>query len=172
MFRLGRELVAAVVALLTLLIAHWFDAGVLADARVRGAATFDQSPFFALMPIAHLLTAAGVVALVLAAWWSRSLIVGVGYAIVGGVVVFLPTMVTTVAISVNDAPTLAPEPIATLLTTWFLTISTGVTGAVFTLGAAMLLSGLAVIVGSLRPSRATVAEPSAVTAQPSRPGSI
>lgn len=172
MSRLGRELVAAAVALLDLLIAHWFDAGVLADAWVRGSANFDHSSFWTLMPIAHLLTAAGVVALVLAAWWSRSLIVGVGYAIVGGIVVFLPAIFVAVAISVDGAPTLAPEPIATMLTTWFLTITTGETGAVSTLGAAMLLSGLAVIGAPLRPSRATVAEPSAATAQPTRPGSV
>lgn len=113
------------------------------------------------MPVAHLLTAAGVVALALAAWWSRSLLVGVGYALVGGFLVFLPAMGAPFALRVNGAP----EPIATTLAQWFFTVATGVTGAVFTLGGAMLLSGLAVIASMLRAQRPGLAAESPATEQ-------
>ena len=84
-----RWLVAALVALLTLLIAHWFDAGVLTDAQLRAA---HPGLLFNFGPVAHMLTAAGVVVLALAAWWSRSLLVGACYALVGGFLVLLPAM--------------------------------------------------------------------------------
>lgn len=168
MIRLGRVLVAALVALLALVIAQWFDAGVLADAQRRVAVTFNYGSLPYLMSVAHLLTAAGVLALALAARWSRSLLIAVGYAVVGGFLVFLPAMVTTFAVSVNGAPTLAPEPIATTLSNWFFTVAEGLTGAVFTLGAAMLLSGLAVIGSILRWPRSAARAASPATAQPSQ----
>ena len=166
--RLGRSIIAALVALLALVIAQWFDAGVFADTHRRAGYTFDASSIFYLMPVAHLLTAAGVVALALAAWWSRSLLIAVGYAVVGGFLVFLPAMVAAFAMGVNGAPTLAPEPIATTLSNWFSTVGAGPTGAVFTLGAGMLLSGLAVIGSRLRRPRRAAGAASPATAQPSR----
>jgi RsiW-degrading membrane proteinase PrsW (M82 family) len=155
--RLGRSIIAALVALLALVVVQWFDAGVLVDAQRRTAETFDTSSLLSLLPVAHLLTAAGVVAIVVVAWWSRSVFLAVGYAIVGGFLVFLPTLAQTFAISVNGAPPLAPEPIANALWQWFFTISEGLDGAVFTLGAAMFLSGLAVIGASLRRPRPAAA---------------
>jgi hypothetical protein len=166
-----RWFVAALVAVLALLIGHWFDAGVLADAVRRAGVTFDPGPVFYLTSVAHLLTAAGVVALAVAAWRSQSLFVGVGYAVVGGFLVFLPALVWAFATSVNGAPTVAPQPIASTLVQWYLTLATGVTGSVFTLAAAMLLSGLAVIGSVLRTQRrsTTAALPAAAQAPPSEP---
>jgi hypothetical protein len=54
---------------------------------------------------------------------------------------------------VNRAPPPAPEPIANALGNWYVSVSAGVTGAVFTLAAAMLLSGLAVIASVLQEQR-------------------
>jgi hypothetical protein len=165
LIQLRRSVVAAFVALLALFVAHWFDAGVLVDAQRRAGTTFDPSALFYLTPVAHLLTAAGVVALALAAWRSRSLLVGVGYAIVGGFLVLLPATVWAFATSVNGAPTPAPEPIATALANWYFTVAAGLTGAVFTLAGAMLLSGLAVIASTLRAQRPGPAAASPATAQ-------
>jgi hypothetical protein len=171
--QLRRWLVAALVALLTLLIAHWFDAGVLADAQHRAG---HPGLLFNLAPVAHMLTAAGVVVLALAAWWSRSLLVGVCYVLVGGYLVFLPAMywafdsVTYLrsmpsGVIVATSGPLAPQPIASTLGDWFLTVSTGVTGAVFTLASAMLLSGLVVIASVLRAHRRGATGASPATAQ-------
>jgi hypothetical protein len=140
-----RSLVAALVAPLVLLIAHWFDAGVLVDARNRFSYSYDPVPLVDLTAIAHIVTAAGVVAIALAGWRSRSLAVGIGYAVVGGFLVFLPPLIWSVAVSVNGAPAVAPQPIANALWSWDYTLEMGRTGAVFTLAAAMFLSGLAVI---------------------------
>jgi hypothetical protein len=114
-----RALLAALVALLALLIAYWFDSGVLADAQKRAGYTFDMGWFMELTGIAHIVTAAGVVAIALTCWRSRSLVVGIG--------------------------PLVPQPIASTLGQWYSTLATGVTGAFYTLAAAMFLSGLAVV---------------------------
>ena len=172
-----RWLVAALVALLTLLIAHWFDAGVLTDAQLRAA---HPGLLFNFGPVAHMLTAAGVVVLALTAWWSRSLLVGACYALVGGFLVLLPAMYWAfdsvtyiwtlpgmqfpapgstplapppIAPDAIVRPSIVPQPIASTLGDWYLAVSAGVTGAVFTLAAAMLLSGLVVIASVLRARR-------------------
>ena len=160
-----RALVAALVALLALLIAHWFDAGVLADAQIQAAGTYDYGPGYDLIGIAHIITAAGVVATALAGWRSRSLAVGAGYAIVGGFLVFLPALFWAFAMSVNGAPTVAPQPIASNLGSWYLTLATGPTGAVYTVAAAMFLSGLAVV-GSVLLARRRRASAAASSAEP------
>jgi hypothetical protein len=181
--QLRRWLVAALVALLTLLIAHWFDAGVLTDAQLRSG---HPGLLFDLGPVAHILTAAGVFALALAAWWSRSLLVGVCYALVGGFLVLLPVlywkfdsvtpggsmpgwdiaaMSTPIAAQPIWARPMAPGPIASTIGDWYLAVSTGVTGAVFTLAAAMLLSGLVVIASVLRAHRRGATGASPATAQ-------
>ena len=166
-----RSAVPALVAVLALLIGQWFDGSVLADAAQRAVITLDVRPMFYLTSVAHLLTAAGVVALAVAAWRSRSLFVGVGYAVVGAFVVFLPTLTWAFAVSANGAPTVAPQPIASALVQWYSTLATGVTGSVYTLAAAMLLSGLAVIGSVLQTQRrsTTAALPAAVQAPPSEP---
>jgi len=46
--QLKRSLVAGVIALAVLLIAHWFDAGVLADAQHQAARTYDAGPLLDL----------------------------------------------------------------------------------------------------------------------------
>lgn len=146
----GRPLIAGLIALLVLFVANWFDASVLADAQRQAGISFDPGPLLQLITVAHLITAAGVLAIALAGWRSRSLIAGAAYAILGGYLVFLPALYWAFGVSVNGAPTVAPQPIASTLGQWFSTLSTGVTGAVYTLGGAMFLSGLAVIASVLR----------------------
>lgn len=166
MDRFARPLIAALAAVLVLLIAHWFDASVLADVEREGARKFDSSLFFLLTPVAHVLTAAGVVGLALVAWWSRSLLLGVAYAVAGGVLVSLPALFWAFSTGGNDSPTSVPGPIASTLSDWFIATGDGVTGAVFTVGAAMLLSGLAVIARALRRRRMIVTPAPEAAAQP------
>ncbi len=151
--QLKRSLVAALMAPAVLLVAHWFDAGVLVDAQRQAGYTYDPAPLMDLMVVAHVLTAAGAVVLALVAWRSRSVLVGVGYVLVGGFLVCLPAIVWAFAVSVNGAAPLAPAPIATAMFQWFTVLATGVTGAVFTIAGGMLLSGLAVIWSVLQDRR-------------------
>jgi hypothetical protein len=118
--QLKRSLVAALIAAAVLLVAHWFDAGVLVDAQRQAGHTYDPAPLMDLMVVAHVLTAAGAVALALVAWRSRSVLVGVGYVLVGGFLVCLPAIVWAFAVSVNGAAPLAPAPIAKTLNQWFI----------------------------------------------------
>lgn len=161
--------IAALVAVVILLIGHWFDAGVLAGAVRRAGLTYEPGPIFYLNAVAHLVTAAGVVALALTAWRSRSLFVGVGYAIVGAFLVLLPAWTWTFAASVNGAPPVLPQPIANTLGQWYSTLATGVTGSVFTLAAAMLLTGLAVVGSALREQRRGAARRVMATPPASQP---
>jgi len=167
--RFGRALVAVAVALGVLFVGHWFDSTVVADAQRHAARTYDSPPLVDMTSIAHLLTAAGVLAIALAGWRSRSLVLGAGYALVGGYLVLLPALFWAYGLSWNGAPAVAPQPIASTLGTWYATLSTGVTGAVYTLGGAMLLTGLAVIASMLRGPRRgieTVEEPVKPPAEP------
>jgi hypothetical protein len=141
-----RSLAAAAVGLLALIVAHWYDAGVLAELQRRAQFDYNTSVLSYGMPVAHLITGLGAVAIVLTALWSRSLLVGVGYALVGGFLVFIEVMVE----ALNSGVRLAPDPIATVLIQWFFTLATGVTGAVFTLGGVMFVAGLAAIGSMLR----------------------
>jgi hypothetical protein len=159
-----RALLATLVALLALLIAYWFDSGVLADAQKRAGYTFDLGWFMELTGIARIVTAAGVVAIALTCWRSRSLVVGIGYVVVGGFLVFLPALTWTIGVSVNGAPPLMPQPIASTLGQWYSTLATGVTGAFYTLAAAMFLSGL-VVVGTVLPTKRRGASAVASTAE-------
>lgn len=136
-----RSLVAAAVALLALAIAHWYDAGVLAELGRRNHYDYNTSAISYAMPVAHLITGLGAVAIVLAAFWSRTILLSVGYVLVGGFLVFIEAMVE----ALNGRVALAPEPITTTLNQWFYTLATGSTGAVFTLGGVMFLAGLAVM---------------------------
>jgi hypothetical protein len=145
-----RSLLALVVALAALIVAHWFDSTVLADAQRQVGISFDPGPLLSLTSIAHLITAAGALAIGFAGWRSRNMVVGIIYVAAGAYLVFLPAMYWAVAVRVNGAPPVAPEPIATTIGQWFTTIQTGVTGSVFTLGGAMLVSGLAVLWSVLR----------------------
>ena len=151
--QLKRSLVAALMAPAVLLVAHWFDAGVLVDALRQAGYTYDPAPLMDLMVVAHVLTAAGAVALALVAWRSRRVLVGVGYVIVGGFLVCLPAIVWAFAVSVHGAAPIAPAPIAKTFNEWFVALGTGVTGAVFTIAAGMLVSGLAVIWSVLQDRR-------------------
>ena len=167
-----RSIVAGVIAALALLVAHWFDAGVLVDARARAQATFDFGQTADLMPVANLVTAAGVLAISLAAWWSRSLLIGGTFAIIGGFVVFLPFLFWNFTLTLNGIPPLTPEPIARPINDLYMTLATGVTGSVFTLGGAMLLSGLAVIWSVLRSGRAIADVTNAAQGAEPQPGQI
>jgi hypothetical protein len=160
-----RPLVAALVALLALVIAYWLDSGVLFDAHIRADLTYDPVPLVDLTALVHLLTAAGVVAIVVAGWRSRSMVVGIGYAAVGAFLVFLPPLIWSYASSVNGAPPVLPQWIANLLWSWDSPIEKGPTGAVYVLAAAMLLTGLGVIGSVFMASRADDAVPDVAPAQ-------
>jgi hypothetical protein len=154
------------VAIAALLLAHWFDAGVVADAQVRAGSTYDTGSLMNALVLARLLTAAGVVAVAAAGWRARTNVVGIGYAIVGGFVATLPATVWAFAANVNGRPPILPDAIARPMTDWWLSLEAGVTGAVYTIAAVMLIVGLAVLGSNLTKKRAQTAPASAPTSEP------
>ncbi len=64
-----------------------------------------------------LVAAAGVLAVTSLARWSRSLLVGIAYALVGAFVAFLFTFVWQFSALINGAPPVLPRPIAQLVST-------------------------------------------------------
>jgi hypothetical protein len=59
--------------------------------------------------------AAGVLAVGALALWARSVLVGVAYAVVGGFLVLLVPINWHLAASINEAPPVLPEPVATIV---------------------------------------------------------
>jgi hypothetical protein len=153
-----------------LLLANWFDAGVVADAKIRAGSTYDSGPLMNAVVLARLLTAAGVIAVVAAGWWTRSNIAGIGYVAVGGFVATLPATVWAFAFQLNGKPPVLPDAIARPMNDWFFSLEAGVTGAVYTISGAMFIVGLAILGSNLLKRRAQPAAavaPAAPEAQPS-----
>ena len=90
-----------------------------------------------------------VLLLALLAWRSRSVVVGVGYALVGMFFAFLMWVWTTPAGTHNDAPPVLPEPIVAAVS-WVVRESVGPLNAVGIIGGGMLIAGVAVIARSFR----------------------
>jgi hypothetical protein len=152
--RASRLAIAIVVPAVALPLAQWYDGGVLVDIQRRAGVDYDPAPLFYGLSVTHLLTAFGAIAIGLAAWQSRSLLVGIAYAVVGGFIALLPALFWSIAIGVNGAPAVAPEPIARFITDlWLNNVGNGVTGSVVTLGAVMLISGVPVAVLAARDIR-------------------
>ena len=149
-----RSAAALIVAVAVLLVAHWFDAGVLFDAQVRAGRSYDTGSLVDTAVIAHFLTAAGVIAVAWVGWWARTRFVGVGYLVLGGFLAMLPAATWAFAMSINGAPAVLPDPVRRQLVDWWSSLAVGVTGAVFTISSAMLLVGLAILVRSLGVGRA------------------
>ncbi len=144
--------VAAIGAVLAIVFFSWLDAAVIRDAVLQAQGD-DPAPANALIALARVGLAVCILGLSLAAWRSKSALVGALYAMVGVVLAFLPVIFLTLATGRNGAPAVLPEPMARLLTD----LARGTIGpvnAVGLLGASMLVVGVALLVRAARdPSR-------------------
>jgi hypothetical protein len=122
--------------------------------------TFELEPALFVATLGHLAVAAGILVLAVLAWHSRSVAVGIAYALVGAIAAFLAPITWHLAAQVNNAPAVVPDPASRFISMIF-TWQDGPLAAVATIGAGMLLIGLAVIGQpfSGRPA-AAAAEPS------------
>jgi hypothetical protein len=133
--------VAAAVLLIT---AGWLDGTVLRGLQHDVGKTFEIEPALFAGALGHLGVAAGVLMLAVLAWHSRSVVVGIAYLLVGAFAAFLAPINWHLAAHLNDAPPVLPEPASRLVSMLFIW-QEGPLGAVATIGAGMLLIGLAVI---------------------------
>jgi hypothetical protein len=162
MSKTGRTLVALAGAALVLVIAAWFDTTIMSDARRDAQATFDTSGFAAMTALGSLLVAGSVLVIGTLAWRAASGIVGVAYIVVGGFFVALPWLAWSLATQVNDVPAVLPEPLAQALWRIYDTTGVGPLNAGGTIGAAMLIAGVAALVRRWRGRAVAEGRPEAV----------
>ena len=161
-------LVALAVAAIVLLIVAWFD--TTGFFTILGQYAGDNSVAAATVSVGSLLIAGFGLLLGVLAWRSASAVVGVAYVVVGGFFVVLPWLFFTFVVPTNGFSPAAPQPLASIIEHLY-GLTRGGLHAVTTIGAAMLIAGVATLVRSWRhravaPSRAQVLVPSA---EPTRP---
>jgi hypothetical protein len=170
MSRTGRTLVALAGAALVLVIATWFDKTIMSDALRHAQATFNASGLAAMTAFGSLLVAGSVLVVGTLAWRAASGVVGVVYIVVGGFFVALPWLARSLATQVNDVPAVLPQPLAQAL--WRINdTGVGPLNAVGTIGAAMLIAGVAALLQWWRGRAVAEGRPEAVvpTADPMLP---
>ena len=143
--RFARAGIALIAAAGILALAGWLDGQVFLEIRRREASTFDISQLAWTLPLGYLAVAAGVVAVAGLARWSRSLLVGVAYTLVGAFFAFLFTIVWQFSAQIDGAPPVLPRPVAQLVSTLDAWGAQGPLHAWSVVGAGMLLAGLATI---------------------------
>ena len=146
MSKTGRTLSALVGAALALVIASWFDKTVMFDAVRHAQAEFDAAGLTALIAAGLMLVAGSVLLVGVLAWRAASVVVGIAYAVVGGFFLLLPWIVWNFATEVNDVPPVLPEPLLTVVSEVYRWTSIGSLNAVGTIGASMLIAGVAALV--------------------------
>lgn len=155
MSRTARTLVALVGVPLLLVVATWFDSRVMRTAMTRAAAEFDRSGLSMVSAVGSVLVAGSVLLVGWLAWRAASALVGLVYTVVGGFIVALPWLAWTLATSRNGASPVLPGPLARLLGDIYLDTAIGPLNAASTIGAAMLVVGIATVVRWLRQRRGT-----------------
>jgi hypothetical protein len=153
MSRTSRTLVALAAAAIALVIAAWFDSTVMRYAEARGNAAADVSGFASTEMLGSLLVAGSVLLLGVLAWRSASVVVGLAYVVVGGLLVALPWLFWTLAF--RTASPVLPEALALAVRRLFYLTIGGSDGIFFlnggplnadgTIGAAMLIAGIAAL---------------------------
>ena len=143
--RFARAGIALVAAAGILVLAGWLDGQVFVEIRRQEAASFDPGQLAWTLPVGYLAVAAGVLAVTGLALWSRSLLVGVAYMLVGTFFAFLFTIVWQFSAEINGAPPVLPRPVAQLVGNLDAWGAQGPLNAWSVIGAGMLLAGLATI---------------------------
>jgi len=162
----GRTLVALAGAALVLVFANWFDNTFMRDAVRYVGRTFDYSGLGVTFMLGAMLVAGSVLFIGALAWRAASVVVGLTFGVVGGFFVALPQLFFNFATQVNDVPPVLPEPLSSALQNIYFTTSDGPMHAVGTIGAAMLIAGIAALARwwrgrSVASSRAEVVVPTA-----------
>jgi hypothetical protein len=150
MARAGRAASALVAAAVVLTFMAWFDTTAIRDAAQQAAQDFDSRPYAIVASIGTLMTGGSVLLLAVLAWRSRSVPVGVIYALVGGYFVFqAPIWMNLASASSDGSQAPLPGPLINVVNSLAMA-SVGQLNAVGVIGAGMLVAGVAVIASRLR----------------------
>jgi len=133
-----------------LMVMAWFDTTVIDDAARQAAQTFNSRPYALLGSLGMALIAGSGLLLALLAWRSRSVLVGVIYALVGAYFAFqLPIWMNLAWAASDGTPAALPEPFLTVVDN-LVPATSGQLNAVGIIGSGMLVVGVAVIALWLR----------------------
>ena len=132
--RLLRVVGAFLGAAAMLAVAAWFDTTMMSVSET-------PTGFAIALTVTYVLSAAAILALALLARWGASPLVDVGYALVGAFFAVLQGLAFTLAASVNGAPPVLPDPLASFLSQAYVATEAGVPNVVALMGAGMLVVG-------------------------------
>ncbi len=161
-----RKLGSLVAGGVILALAGWLDSQVLAGLLRTANQNFDPLPFTWVTSFGFILVAGAVLAVALLARWAHSPVVGLVYALVGGLVVFVGPLIWLGADGVNGAPPFLPDPLGGILNNIYLYGEQGPLNAAAIVGGAMLLVGLASIGSALRNRERVTPSPIETAVQP------
>lgn len=151
-------------------VSAWLDHTWLAEVQRQAGASFDPTAVVWTLGLGSLAVAGAVLLLAILAWRSRSVLVATAYAVSGAFFTFLPTILWQFGASRNGAAPVLPEPVAVVVNQVYVA-STGPLNAVETVGAGMLIVGVAGLARSLRGRRVGRASASVVGPEaPPQPG--
>ena len=136
-------MVAILGAAIVLVVAAWYDTDPDGSGHADQGSTFDVTQTKFALPVGYLIVATGVLIVALVTRRADSRLVDVVYVAVGGFLTLLFTLVWTLAATINGAPPVLPDPLASLMDQAYTTAETGTLNAVAIIGAAMLVVGLA-----------------------------
>lgn len=148
MSRRGWGVAAVGSAAISLVLLAWLDATYLTQAQRESVATFNSRGLSFVLTVVSLAVAGAALVVAFTTWRSRSVLVGAAIAVVGAFFAFLP-VIWGFAAGVDGAPPAWLEPLRTPINQIF-DATFGPRFAVGTLGAAMLLVGLATVARGLR----------------------
>ena len=134
-------LAALAVAGIVLVVVAWFDSTVMREVQQQARAA-DLSLLPMMIPLEALLVAGSVLLLGALAWRSASLAVGLAYAVVGG---FFAAQLWIWWNLAGEGSRVLPEAVAVALRNLFYWSTGGSLNDVATIGAGMLIAGLATL---------------------------
>ena len=132
--RLLRVVGAFLGAAVMLVGAAWFDTTTMSVSEA-------PTGFAIASTVGYVLSAAAILGVALLARWAASPLVDVGYALVGAFFAVLQALAFTLAASVNGAPPVLPDPLASFLSQAYVATEAGVANVVALMGAGMLVVG-------------------------------
>ncbi len=136
-----RLAIAVLAPIILLTLAAWWG-GNVRDMLRREASTFRIDWTVWAISLDYLLAGGGSLVAFFALRWSRSRILAVAYLLAGALLLFDPPLMWTYGASINGAPPVAPQPIATLLNEIYLRFDVGPGVAAQAIAAAMFVAGL------------------------------
>jgi hypothetical protein len=140
MSRTSKTVAALAVAAIVLVVAAWFDNTVMRDAGEQTRTSVPDA-FVTMTVLGSLLVARSVLLLGVLAWRSASVVVGLAYVVAGGFFAALPWLWWNLAVT-NDV---LLEALGVALREFFYSTQGSGLNAVGTIGAGMLIAGIAAL---------------------------